>query len=149
MWKQVIDFENYEINEEGAIRSGDKIMKQYLNHHGYYTLSLFNNDGEKKKSIHRLIGLHFIPNPDNLPYIDHINGKRADNRIENLRWVTREQNYWNNKGKGYCFNSGKFQAKIRQNGKTIYLGRYDTPEEARKAYEEKFLEIRDSQFLRI
>jgi hypothetical protein len=45
--------------------------------------------------VHRLIARQFIPNPDNLPYIDHINHDRADNHIENLRWCSQETNMRN------------------------------------------------------
>jgi len=49
----------------------------------------------KKYSIHRLIAINFIPNPENLPCIDHINRVKTDNRIENLRWVTHRDNMCN------------------------------------------------------
>ena len=69
--------------------------------------------------------------------LDHINGIRNDNRIINLRSVTRQQNQWNQtKAKGYCFikKSNKYRAEIRLNYKKIYLGSYNTEQEARQAY---------------
>jgi hypothetical protein len=69
--------------------------------------------------------------------IDHMNGIRDDNRLCNLRAVTRQQNNWNRiKAKGYTYNklAKKYQAKIRLNSKSIFLGYYNTPEQARKAY---------------
>jgi hypothetical protein len=69
--------------------------------------------------------------------IDHINGIRDDNRICNLRSVTRQQNQWNrNTAKGYYFdkNANKYRADIRLNNKVIYLGLYHSEEEARNAY---------------
>lgn len=46
----------------------------------------------KNRFVHRLIAEAFIPNPDNLPEVDHLNRNRADNRVENLRWVTHKEN---------------------------------------------------------
>lgn len=78
-------------------------------------------------------------------YIDHINGNKADNRIENLREATRSQNLQNIKGAqrnnktgllGASLNkaTGKYQSKITANGRTIYLGLFNTAEEAHIAY---------------
>ncbi len=69
--------------------------------------------------------------------IDHINGIRDDNRLCNLRSVTKQQNAWNRHNhKGYHFkkSKNKFEAVIKINYKRIYLGRYNTAEEARAAY---------------
>jgi hypothetical protein len=69
--------------------------------------------------------------------IDHINGIRDDNRICNLRAVSRQQNNWNlTKAKGYSWdkNNNKWLSQLRLNGKSIHLGRFDTEDEARKAY---------------
>ena len=68
--------------------------------------------------------------------IDHINRNKLDNRICNLRNVTKQVNQWNRNCKGYYYNkqTKKYQAQIALNNKLIYLGRYNTPEEARQAY---------------
>ena len=53
-------------------------------------------DGKRvNKQVHRFIAEQLIPNPDNLPVVDHINRNRLDNRVENLRWSTREDNWYN------------------------------------------------------
>ena len=64
----------------------------------YYNVSLCK-EGCKRKTfhIHRLIAHAFIPNPNNLPYIDHINGDKTDNSLQNLRWVTTIDNARNNR----------------------------------------------------
>jgi hypothetical protein len=69
--------------------------------------------------------------------LDHINGVKTDNRICNLRSVTHQQNNWNRvNAKGYCVikNSNKYKAEIRLNSKKIYLGTYNSEQEARAAY---------------
>jgi hypothetical protein len=73
--------------------------------------------------------------------IDHIHGDRADNRWRNLRECTRQQNVWNGKArsprsgwKGAYFQAGRYMARIKKDGKGIYLGRFDTAEEAHAAY---------------
>ncbi|KKL69534.1 hypothetical protein LCGC14_2113970 [marine sediment metagenome] len=68
---------------------------------------------------------------------DHINHNTLDNRISNLRVVTQNQNQWNRKNpKGYCWDESikKYMARIRLNGKSIYLGHFCTPEEAHRMY---------------
>lgn len=68
--------------------------------------------------------------------IDHINQIRTDNRICNLRSVTNQENSFNTKAKGYSFNKSlqKYIARIRVNNELIYLGIFDTKEDARQAY---------------
>jgi hypothetical protein len=68
--------------------------------------------------------------------LDHINHNKTDNRISNLRNVTQQQNTFNNKAKGYCYDkrSGKYESYIKINYKKIYLGKFNTEQEAREAY---------------
>ena len=73
-------------------------LKFYLNDSGYWMVSLYSEGNEKspkKMRVHRLIAIAYIPNPDNKPFIDHINRVRDDNRIENLRWVSHKENMLN------------------------------------------------------
>ena len=91
----------------------------------------------KKILEHRVIyEMHNGSIPDGME-IDHINGVRDDNRIENLRVVTSSENQQNLRDvKGFNFHkpTGKFQAYIKLDGKHIHLGRYETPVDARAAY---------------
>ena len=59
---------------------------------GYMTICLSNNGKRKRFFVHRLLALNFIPNPENKTDVDHINGVKHDNRLENLRWLTHKEN---------------------------------------------------------
>ena len=145
MWKTIFDYDNYEMNIEGQVRNKTTgiIKKAQPDKDEYLRVGIYKDNKQKTFIIHRLIAIHFIPNPDNLPEVDHINGIRTDNRIENLRWVTRQQNAWNTRAKGYNITPyGKYQAKLYFNGKETHIGCYDTPEEARQAYLNKAQELR-------
>lgn len=73
-WRKIEGYNNYSISNLGQVRNDKtkKIRKTYINKEGYSTLNLCNNGVLKKFSIHRLVGLAFIPNPENLPQIHHI-----------------------------------------------------------------------------
>lgn len=92
-WKQVQGYENYEISNQGRIRNrAGHILKPYTKPDGYVCIKLSKNDIRKHFRIHRLVAQAFIPNPENKEFVDHINGIRNDNRVENLRWCTRSEN---------------------------------------------------------
>ena len=90
----------------------------------------------KQYGVHRIVWelCHnkFIP----LGYqIDHIDGDRSNNDIDNLRLVTSQQNKWNLKEcKGWVYADGNYQARIKLNGKVIVLGHFDNAEDASACY---------------
>lgn len=86
------NFDGYFINKNGKVLSKKrkkegKIMKQQKNKDGYMILNLCFDKKQKKFSVHRLLALTFIANPNNHKLVDHINRVRDDNRLENLRWI--------------------------------------------------------------
>jgi len=108
---------------------------------GYLKCEITVNGVVRVFAKHRLLYLTrnpgwdiFDTSKDN--YIDHINRNPSDNSIENLRVVTQQQNQFNRDGKGYSWdiNRNKWAARIRLNGKTISIGRFDKEEDARAAY---------------
>ena len=129
---EIEGYENYLIYEDGKVWS--KNVKRYLSAcddgNGYLQVTLCKDGNRKLYNIHRLVALNYIPNPDNKPEVDHWNGKRNDNRVENLRWATysengqnrREQN--NNKLgiKNICYDKSqdRYRYKKEINGVKYY-----------------------------
>jgi hypothetical protein len=103
IWTDVIGFEKfYQISNFGRLMSYPKQYKHYIRNgqiiepsitrYGYLEVSLYVNKERKRFLFHRLIANQFIPNPLNKPFINHINGIKTDNRIENLEWCTPREN---------------------------------------------------------
>ena len=77
----------------GAIRKHDwKFLKSWVNSSGYRTICLRNDNKTRTFQLHRVYAQAFIPNPEKKPYINHKNGVRTDNRLENLEWCTPREN---------------------------------------------------------
>ena len=91
-WKNVWGYANYEVSTSGKVRNKGKEVKQCKNNKGYYTVDLYK-DGERKRFfVHRLVAETFIENPKNLYCVNHKNGNKTDNRVENLEWCTSGEN---------------------------------------------------------
>lgn len=93
-WRDISDFPNYKVSNSGRILNikRNRILNLSPNNHGYIQVFLYKNGKGYAKSVHRLVATEFIENIDNKPEIDHINTIKTDNRVENLRWVTRKEN---------------------------------------------------------
>ena len=92
----IVGFPNYSVNILGEVKNvlSGRILKPCITD-GYLLVRLSTNNKRTYHRVHRLIAIHFIPNPENKPCVDHINRIRTDNRIENLRWATYCENNQN------------------------------------------------------
>lgn len=98
IWKQMPGHPEYKISNFGNIKSfkidrvNGKCIHPGDNGHGYKLIHLYENNHGERYYIHRLVASVFIQNNNNLPQINHKNGLKYDNRVNNLEWCTMSQN---------------------------------------------------------
>lgn len=97
IWKEIAGFEGlYAVSSKGRVKNlkSGKVLKNLVNTHGYARVGLCNGNGTKRKMIrvHRLVAQAFIPNPNGLPQVNHIDEDKTNNNVSNLEWCTASQN---------------------------------------------------------
>lgn len=158
-WKAIEGFEGlYEVSSYGRVKSLERIVKNHggvqkraerilkENHSSTHSMVVLCKDGKTyPKTVHRLVANAFIPNPDNKPVVDHIDTNPRNNHVENLRWVTVQEN---------CLNSITRKNNSASKKGHPYYGRPLTLEErdkirqahtGRKASEETRKKMSDSR----
>ena len=107
IWKDIEDFEGqYQVSNLGRIKSlkreancgkgkiiiKERILKNMIGKHGYYYVHLGKNGCKNAKTVHRLVAKAFINNNDNFPVVNHIDGNKRNNNVQNLEWCTYSKN---------------------------------------------------------
>lgn len=123
--------ERYYITSEGNVlsrhKSVEKTLKNVIDKSGYYFVNLRGKKKNKIGKIHRLIALAFIENPENKPFVNHIDGDKTNNSINNLEWVTNAENT-NHAVRTGLHNHGKAVLQLDMNNKI--LNRFASAQEA-------------------
>lgn len=115
IWKDVIGYEGlYKVSNLGNVISinyngtkKSKLLAYHLNYKGYARVHLTKNKQDKYMSVHRLVAEAFIPNIKKYPQVNHKNGIKVDNRVDNLEWCTNEYNFQ------HALNTGLIKKKAK------------------------------------
>ena len=147
-WRDVAGYDGfYKVSNHGAVQSCKCLRKLRIQNSGYKIVDLKNGGIKHTRTVHRLVAQTFIPNPENLPEIDHIDGNKLNNQVSNLRWVSKSDNHLNpntpkpfgvtgHRNVYYHIKNGLYQVSIKRNGRHVYQRAFKTLLEAIKARDE-------------
>jgi hypothetical protein len=137
------DYPMYRIGTDGRVWSetNDIILKQHLNDRGYVNAYLSKEGKVKTLRVHRLVAEHFIPNPDNKPEVNHKDGDKTNNHVDNLEWVTRRENRQHAWNLGLDKNVPVSVMQFTKDG--AYIRSYESMTQAAKAVNGKQTSISD------
>ena len=153
IWKSINGYANYEVSCFGRVRNAttERILKPGLASSGYLSVCLSKNSKGKSHNIHKLVASEFLDNPLNKPCVDHVDGDKTNNNLDDLRLCSYSQNGGHRKKqanassifKGVDFHkkANKWRARIEIDGRKKYLGLFLDEKEAAQAYNEKAKEL--------
>ena len=152
-WRHINGHSKYQVSNIGRVRNArsGKILKPAINRCGYEHLNLTIDGIIKDYSVHRLVALEFIPNPNNKTTVDHIDSTaKLNNTTDNLRWATQKEQCRNisahsntsSQYKGVSWNKfhSRWTAYITRNVKQKHLGYFESEEEAALTYNKEATE---------
>ncbi len=93
-WVKIEGFETYEVSGNGFVRNAKsgELLKPTLNTWGYPSVTLCHDGKRKNMTVHRLVAEAFLPNPNNLPEVNHLDEDKTNNTVPNLEWTTKKAN---------------------------------------------------------
>ena len=117
---EVMNIGNYDVDEKGTVvntKTG-RTLHLYDDKNGYKVVTLSIGGKQKRVRVHRLVALKYIPNPNELPQVNHIDGNKQNNSVENLEWCDSSQNQ---RHRRYVLKTGNRAVRRAEDGKTYEM----------------------------
>ena len=160
IWKTIPNYEDYQVSNLGNVKSlkwykgtSERIIVSSKSSNGYLLVKLCENKKCKTFSVHQLVAVAFLghtPDGTNKIVIDHINGNKMDNRVENLQLITNRENGTKDRkgysskhaGVGWDKDASRWRARIQYKGRLIYLGLFEDETEAKEIYQKALFQLK-------